>query len=201
MRATVPEAWLQVAGVRHFQEASMLVQAGVPLLGLPLGPGVVQEDLPVAQVADLVKTLPSGHQGVVITYLQEADSIMELLQAVGCSWVQLHGDISLRQMQCLRWRLRQGGIIKALPVGRLGFGELDGLRRLYEPWVDAFMLDTSLADGQRGATGQCHNWGYSRALVQACARPVMLAGGLGVDNVHRAIARVKPAGVDAHTRL
>jgi len=40
----------------------------------------------------------------------------------------------------------------------------------------------------------------SRQIVEAVRTPVVLAGGLGPDNVVDAILAVKPAGVDSKTR-
>ena len=51
-----------------------------------------------------------------------------------------------------------------------------------------------------GATGHTHDWSLSAALVAAVERPVILAGGLGPENVLEAIERVRPAGVDSETR-
>ena len=47
-----------------------------------------------------------------------------------------------------------------------------------------------------GGTGRTHDWRLSRQVVDASPVPVFLAGGLNVDNVAEAIARVRPFGVD-----
>lgn len=66
---------------------------------------------------------------------------------------------------------------------------------------DYLLLDTAHPDtGRVGATGLTHDWEMSAAIVDLVDRPVLLAGGLGPDNVCEAIRRVSPAGVDSETR-
>jgi phosphoribosylanthranilate isomerase len=50
-----------------------------------------------------------------------------------------------------------------------------------------------------GAAGVTHDWSISRRIVAESDVPVILAGGLGPDNVAEAIAAVGPAGVDSLT--
>jgi len=50
-----------------------------------------------------------------------------------------------------------------------------------------------------GATGETHDWSISRRIVERVDVPVILAGGLGPDNVAEAIRTVEPAGVDSYT--
>jgi phosphoribosylanthranilate isomerase len=45
-----------------------------------------------------------------------------------------------------------------------------------------------------------HDWSISRMIVESVRTPVILAGGLGPDNVKEAIWSVRPAGVDSKTR-
>jgi phosphoribosylanthranilate isomerase len=67
--------------------------------------------------------------------------------------------------------------------------------------ADYVLADTTHPEtGVVGATGQTHDWAVSAAIVQALDAPVMLAGGLGPENVRDAIAAVRPFGVDSETR-
>jgi len=78
---------------------------------------------------------------------------------------------------------------------------LDLLAR-YEPFVDAFLLDSGKTFGpeqQFGGTGATHNWTISRRFVESTDIPVYLAGGLNSANVFEAITQVRPYGVDLCT--
>jgi phosphoribosylanthranilate isomerase len=66
---------------------------------------------------------------------------------------------------------------------------------------DYLLLDTAHPQtGVVGATGHVHDWALSAAVVAAVDARVVLAGGLGPDNVADAIERVRPWGVDSETR-
>jgi phosphoribosylanthranilate isomerase len=71
----------------------------------------------------------------------------------------------------------------------------------YETVADFLLLDSHrLSDKQIGALGVTHDWNISRRIVELVKIPVILAGGLGPDNVSEAIKMVRPAGVDSKTR-
>jgi phosphoribosylanthranilate isomerase len=66
---------------------------------------------------------------------------------------------------------------------------------------DYLLLDTAHpTTGVVGATGHIHDWSLSSTIVESVDLPVVLAGGLGPDNVAKAIDRVHPSGVDSETR-
>jgi len=69
-------------------------------------------------------------------------------------------------------------------------------------WLaDYLLLDSKKkGDWQVGATGETHNWEISKQIVESVKTPVILAGGLGPDNVEEAIEKVKPFGVDSKTK-
>ena len=62
--------------------------------------------------------------------------------------------------------------------------------------AEAFLIDTP-SGAQRGGTGRSFDW----SLVQGLPGKIILAGGLGPDNVAEAIGQVRPWGVDACSRL
>jgi len=75
------------------------------------------------------------------------------------------------------------------------------LAKSYDGIVDFLLLDSHReGDTQIGALGVTHDWSISRDIVESVKTPVILAGGLGPDNVADAIRAVRPAGVDSKTR-
>jgi phosphoribosylanthranilate isomerase len=63
------------------------------------------------------------------------------------------------------------------------------------------LLDSHNAgDRQIGALGLTHDWELDRKIVETVRVPVIIAGGLGPDNVMQAIRAVRPAGVDSKTK-
>jgi phosphoribosylanthranilate isomerase len=75
------------------------------------------------------------------------------------------------------------------------------IARSYDGLVDFLLLDSHRADDrQMGALGVTHDWRISRRIVELVRTPVILAGGLGPDNVAEAIRAVGPVGVDSKTR-
>ena len=60
---------------------------------------------------------------------------------------------------------------------------------------DSYVLDSYNPD-TIGGTGETCDWEKSSQLVKALKKPVILAGGLTVDNVQDAIRKVNPFGVD-----
>ena len=190
---------VQIAGVHDLAEAEALLACGVDFIGLPLRLPDGREDLTEADAVELFAALAGRLARVLITYQRDAEEIAAFADVLDCDWVQLHGDLEPAAVAALR-RLRPGlGLIKALVVGAEDvFARLDA----HAAHVDAFITDTfDPATGRRGATGQVHDWAISRALVEASPVPVILAGGLDADNVAAAIAAVRPAAVDAHSRV
>lgn len=191
---------IQVAGIRDPAEAALVQECGVHYLGFPLRLPVNREDLTEPEAAAISRSLQPPARGVLITYLVQADAIVEFCRTLGARMVQLHGDISAPELARLRALDPELTIVKSLVVGQHPMLVLEGLVIELGPLVDGFLTDTYAPDtGAAGATGRTHDWALSRRLVELSPRPVILAGGLTPANVRQAISVVRPAGVDVHT--
>jgi phosphoribosylanthranilate isomerase len=191
---------IQIAGIIDVDEAQMLVEAGVNYLGFPFRLPVHKEDLTVEAASQIIRSLTPPHHGVLITYLNRADEIIELCGKLGTKIVQLHGEINIEELNKLKELVPQLVIIKSLIVRRNNLVELEVDLNKFEHLVDMFITDTyDPVTGASGATGKPHDWEISRRLVELSAKPIILAGGLNPDNVAQAIKIVCPAGIDAHT--
>lgn len=193
---------IHVAGIIDQAEADMLVACGVDVLGFPFRLAKHSEDLSEDEAAKIIRSLRPPVQGLLITYLTQAEEIVALCTRLGVAYVQLHGDASAKEIARLK-ALRPGlRFIKSLIVREDNVAELEAQVERLAPYVDAFITDTfDPATGATGATGKTHDWNVSRGLVEASPRPVILAGGLNPDNVREAIVKVRPAGVDVHTGI
>ena len=191
---------IQVAGVIDADEAALLLEAGVGLLGFPLRLPVNTEDLSEAEAAVLMRALHPPAAGVLITYLDDAAEIAGFARALGAGIVQLHGDVTAAELDRLRVLAPGLRVIKSLVVGLHSGQRLTEMVETLGSRVDAFITDTfDPSTGASGATGKTHDWSVSRELVVCSSRPVILAGGLTPANVRAAILAVGPAGVDVHT--
>ena len=113
----------------------------------------------------------------------------------------------------VRARFPEMGIMRSIPIAPTGHS--DGARSLFfaealAPLSDWFLTDTLLVgpsdsaadqpvDGFVGITGTTCDWETAARLVAAVDVPVLLAGGLGPDNVGAGIRATRPAGVDSCT--
>ena len=202
MGRALPRGAVQVAGIRDVAEARLCLEAGADLLGFPFRLPVHREDLSEAEAAALIAQLGIGPRCVLITYLETAREVVELAETLGAGWVQVHGRIAPAELRLLREARPELGIIRSLVLRSADLGQPLAELAACAPWVDAFLTDShDPATGADGATGRVHDWALSRRLREATERPLLLAGGLGPDNVEAAIAAVGPAGVDAHTGL
>ena len=194
------EPLIQIAGIIDREEAELVVACGVNYLGFPLRLPVHSEDLSEEAAAEIIRSLHPPVYGVAITYLNEAEQILEFCHKLGTKIVQLHGDIRLSELEKLKEFEPDLFIFKSPVVGLCEETTLSSLVNDFSACVDAFITDTfDPVTTASGATGKTHDWEISRRLVEQSPRPVILAGGLTPQNVREAILTVKPAGVDSHT--
>lgn len=179
---------IKVCGIVEPPDALSAVQAGATAIGLVFyapSPRAVRLD----QAAMISAIISSKALKVGVFVNETPERIRAVAEAARLDVVQLHGDEppgDIAELEGLR-------VWKALPVGDS-----------FDPaWMDrydceAILLDTAKAD-LYGGSGETFPW--QKALESKSERRIIVAGGLGPDNVAEAIRTMKPWGVDASSRL
>lgn len=193
---------IQVAWVIDEQEIELLQSAWVEYLWFPLRLPVNIPDQSEEEAKELIKKIKPPYKSVVITYLDNAQEILDFCEEIWVNIIQLHWKISKQQLEIIKKKNSSLYIIKSLVVRWDNIEELENMVYELSPVVDAFITDTfDPKTWAEWATGKTHDWNISKKLVSISKRPVIIAGGLNPTNVRKAIQEIKPAWVDAHTWL
>lgn len=191
---------VKVCGVTNKEELKTVEDSGADAVGFLVGQKHNAVGFISAQEAgDLVKEASPFISTVMVTHIEDINDLLILATIVNPDVIQLHNNLSSRKISELRDNLPH---IKL--VGKVSVTDAAAIDRALEidGIVDAILLDSiDLSNDRVGGTGTTHDWNISRTIVDSVSSPVILAGGLGPDNVLEAVKQVKPWGVDANSRL
>lgn len=174
---------VKICGIRDWEEARMVLDAGVDTLGFVFArsPRAIKPEA----AREIITRLPPFTTAVGVFVNEPRYSLMEIASFCRLDVLQLHGDEPPEYCHGLSQRL-----IKAVRVRDAA--SLAGLEAYRE--VRGFLLD-AWVPGKAGGTGKPFNWELVRGAVTG-DKPVILAGGLTPENVGAAIQLVHPYAVD-----
>jgi phosphoribosylanthranilate isomerase len=170
---------VKICGITCVEDALASVEAGADALGFNFYPGSPRFTT-VEKVAKIVQKVPQNTLKVGVFVDAGAEQIERVVREAGLDVAQVHGAAAGLTVRF--WQ--------ALAAGP-GLSE-----KMQASAAEAFLVDTP-AGAQRGGTGRSFDW----SLVRGLAGKIVLAGGLGPDNVAEAIRQVRPWGIDACSRL
>lgn len=173
----------KICGITRIEDALVAVEAGADAIGLVFyakSPRAVS----IAQARSILAALPAFVTTVGLFVNASRCELGETLDALPLDLLQFHGDELASECESY-----QRPYIKALRV-KPG----DDIARLAAPYAGArgILLDTYVP-GVPGGTGAAFDW---RLVPETLPQPVILAGGLTVENVCAAIEQVRPYAVD-----
>jgi phosphoribosylanthranilate isomerase len=185
---------VKVCCIASRAEARIALEAGADMLGLvgamPSGPGPISDDA-IAAIADWA---PPGITSVLLSSDTSAAGLVAHARRCRAQALQIVAPIAPGVLAQVRRDLVG---VRIMPVVHVEDGAAIDAAVACAPFADAVLLDSGRpGQAELGGTGRVHDWAISRAIVAALDRPVILAGGLNVDNVAEAIAAVRPYGVD-----
>ena len=174
---------VKICGITSEADALAAAEAGADAIGL-----MFYEDSPryvtISQAKAISAVLPK-HIVRVGVFVNAVESLISQV-IIDCTLniVQFHGDESPED--CGRFN------VMSLKAFRMQGPET--LEAMQEFSSDGFLLDAHV-ENALGGTGETFNWDLA-VRAQELGRPIFLAGGLTVDNVAEAVAKVQPFAVD-----
>jgi len=190
----------QIYEVNDPETARLVEEAGVNNIGVLVGFGEFPRESSVENAKKVFDAITRAKK-VALVLSNDLEKIAEIVS-------ELHPDIlhlaALPEkllpgdVKTLKQKFPEVLIMRSIPVtGK----ESIILAWQYDGIADLLLLDSHKTDDvQVGATGFIHDWSVSEEIVSSVHIPVILAGGLGPENVAEAIEKVRPYGVDSKTK-
>ncbi len=192
---------VQIYEVQTPEEARELARLGVDHIGVLVGDGAFPRELSIAQANAIFAAVPAGTKRVALSLSADPEAVARVARETRPDIIQLQAaleEFSVEMSRAFRSRFPEIPIMRAIPVIDAVSVEV---ARSHRGVADFLLLDSyDPATRQFGALGRAHDWNISRRIVDNVGIPVILAGGLGPDNVAEAVIAVRPAGVDSKTR-
>lgn len=187
---------VKICCISSIEEANLAIKYGASALGLvgkmPSGPGVIDDDL----IRKIVRVIPPPISTFLLTSETNADDIIAHYQRVHTSTIQLVDYVDHKEYSKIRAALPHVKLVQVIHVI-----DEESIAEAIEVshYADALLLDSgnpNLPIKELGGTGRAHDWNLSKEICESVSIPVFLAGGIGNDNVKKAIDKVNPFGVD-----
>lgn len=191
----------QIYEAKSFDEARELVLAGVDFIGILVSHNNFPDVLNIDEAKKVLKGITGESKKVILPFSNNSEDISEIIKKTNPDIVHLAADpldFSPGQLKLLKNKFAKVKFMRTIPVTDEKSIEL---AKKYDRIADFLLLDSrNSKNNQIGVTGETHDWNISRKIVESVSIPVILAGGIGAENVKEAILKVKPFGVDSKTK-
>lgn len=177
---------IKICGLRRPQDIEAVNAARPDFAGFVVEVPGSRRSVDKRELRELAGRLEEGILSVGVFVNAPPELVAELLEEGTLDLAQLHGQEDEIYMAELR-RLTEKPLIQAFSIQTGQDAE-----QALESRADYLLLDQG-----RGGTGQTFDW----SLLPEIDRPFFLAGGLGEENLERAIRQVRPWAVDLSSSL
>lgn len=177
---------IKICGITNIDDALCAAACGADAVGFifhPASPRYIASE----RAKEIIAALPRGIATVGVFVNREAEEVAQTVEDCGLDLIQLHGDES---PEYCRW-FPPERLIKAVFLRTP-----EDLRALDAYDVLAFLADFREA-GRYGGTGKRADWSLAARLGKT--HPLILAGGLCIENIGEAMAAVAPRAVDINS--
>ena len=171
--------FVKICGITTEEDALLAIGMGADALGFNFVPGSSRQIRP-AVARDIVRRLPGGVLTVGIFRDELRETVVQTVHDAGLQAAQLHGRESAEDSSWIAERVPY--LIKVFVAGDPAIDELD-----------SYSATAVLVDAPEPGSGEVFDWSLLDGRERG--RPLILAGGLGPENVAQAVSVV--SGVEA----
>jgi phosphoribosylanthranilate isomerase len=179
---------IKICGITNLEDALAAANAGADMIGFIFAesPRKVSTDI-VKKISDLLP-MTTAKVGVFV------DAPFKTVNAVAdechLDYVQLYGNDDKKYLEQITTP-----IIKAIRVK-----DRASLAIMQEFTPALFLLDT-YDKHKAGGTGRTFDWSLAIEAKSSTSVPIILSGGLNLDNISEAISTVRPYAVDVNSGI
>ena len=180
---------VKICGITNPDDALLAIEMGAHAIGFIFAES--PRRITPTKAKAIIRPLPPLVKTVGVFVNEDPVRIKEIKSFCGLDLIQLHGDESPEICQDL-----MPYSIKAFRIQNEK--DLKNIKR-YRGTVRAVLLDT-FQKGKAGGTGKPFDWSLAVKAKEA-GLPLILAGGLGPENIQEAITSVQPYAVDVNSGI
>lgn len=174
---------VKICGFTQVEDAVAAANLGVDAIGLVFYPPSPRH-VSIEQAEKIVNALPAFVTVVALFVDEQEAQIREVLKKVSIDCIQFHGDESSEAC-----RLYGKPYMKAIRM-KQGMDVMEIAANYHD--ASAILLD-AYHPGIKGGSGSQFDWDL---IPENCSLPIVLAGGLQVDNAKQAVQSVRPYALD-----
>ena len=176
---------VKICGITNLEDAQAAVGCGASALGFIFydkSPRYIPMETAYQIAADIQGQVP-----LVGVFVDDAiDYVHGVAEEIGLNFIQLHGNESPEYCQQI--------YLPVIKVFRVGSDINVEIIKSYD--VHAYLFDTFEKD-KPGGTGEIFNWDVICNLQSDT--PIILSGGLNIENIQDGIDAVSPSAVDVNS--
>ena len=176
---------VKICGNTNPEDAKLAFELGADYIGLIFAES--KRKVSIDQARTVIYALPDFKNFVAVFSNQSKEAVENTAQELGLRILQFHGEETA--LYCRSFMEKGYEVIKTFRIK-----DPMSLKRIGEYNVSAFLFDTFKSDA-KGGTGVTFDWELieDRPYVH---EKLFLAGGLNVQNLKKAIQKVRPFAVD-----
>ncbi len=193
----------QIYSIRDVNEAKVCLDSGADHIGVAIANGYAcPREAPAEDIESIFKIIGNKAKKVLIVVSQGEEEVLAYVKRLRPDIVHICGNY-YEATPDLAMHLKEIDP-KIELMQAIGLPSSDFMEKAsyFASFCDYLILDSiNPALTSIGVAGTTHDWNDDKKIVDAFPKTkVIVAGGLGPDNVYEAIKKIRPYGVDSFSK-